>query len=92
MNKSQHPGFLSLLPNNPTHFKDKCQASGFAKVLELSLLSLDSVLRLKLPDEDRKGDPKLSPKNTILWREFTFTALSGEHSTTLKLVMARVTF
>ena len=85
MNKSQHPGFLSLLPNNLTHFKDKCQASGFATVLGLSILFLDSVLRLKLPDEDRKGDPKLSSDNTMLWRECTFTVLSQEHSATLKL-------
>jgi len=45
-----------------------------------------------LPDDDGKGDPNLSSHDTILWREFTFTVLSGEHSTTPKLVAARVTF
>ena len=92
MSESQHPGFQSLLPNNLTHFKGKCQASGFATVPKYSSLFPKSVLTSKLPDEDRKGDPQLFSNNTILWGVFTFTVLSEENSTTPKLSMARVTF
>ena len=90
MNKSQYLGLLSLLPNILIHFKENCQASGFATVLKYPLLLPNSVLRIRMPDEDRNGEPELFSDDTILWREFTFTVPTGEHSTTPKSAMTRV--
>ena len=92
VNKSQNLGFSSLLHIILTHFKDKFDEYGFATSLKHSAFFFNSVPGYKLPDENGQGYPNSSSHDAILWREFTSIVLSGEHSTTPKLVAARLTF